>query len=90
MQFRAESLSSIGTPLDPLVYEISQISGVYNQQSAQFDLLVDSGNTVGQAVQVRFVMDFDGDGVTDGLKHAIILQQILLLQNLNIILKAES
>ncbi len=55
-----------GTPNNPLVYLVSNVSGTYNStKSTTFSLYVDAGTNVGDATQARVSYDFTGDGTYD-------------------------
>lgn len=55
-----------GTPHTAQVYTLSGVSGTYDStKSTGFNLFVDAGANVGDAVQARVSYDFTGDGTYD-------------------------
>ncbi|MGW5878625.1 glycosyl hydrolase [Nocardiopsis terrae] len=52
-------------PADAVVLELQDLNGSFTGDATSFALPVDSGNGVGNAVQVRVSYDFDGDGSHD-------------------------
>lgn len=52
-------------PSDSVVLELEDLTGSFTGGSTSFALPVDSGNGIGNAVQVRVSYDFDGDGSHD-------------------------
>ncbi|MBL0385714.1 glycoside hydrolase family 81 [Tumebacillus sp. ITR2] len=55
-----------GTPTNPSVYTISNVSGTYDSTKATgFDLFVDAGANIADGVQAQVQYDFTGDGTWD-------------------------
>ncbi|GLU48061.1 glycosyl hydrolase [Nocardiopsis ansamitocini] len=54
-----------GAPANPVVFEIEDLTGTRASGTTQFSLPVDSGASVGNAVQARVSYDLTGDGTFD-------------------------
>jgi endoglucanase Acf2 len=69
-QFYQDNIQSIGNPFGPLVYQIDQLDGTYNSAlgNADFELLADASNVVGNTIQMRLSYDFTGDGIWDKIE----------------------
>ncbi|TDQ48243.1 protein kinase domain-containing protein [Actinorugispora endophytica] len=58
-----------GTPADPAVFEIDDVTATHDTgQTTRFTLPVDSGSSVGNAVQARVSYDLQGDGTFDRIE----------------------
>lgn len=51
-----------GTPNNPLVYRITDVTGTFSGASTQFTLFVDAHTAVGNGVQLQVLYDFTGSG----------------------------
>ena len=58
----ASNNSHMGTPHNPLIYTIDNVTGIYNGANTVFNLYLDAYNTVGLGTQARIDYDFDGNG----------------------------
>jgi hypothetical protein len=54
-----------GTPTNAVTFLATGLSGTYSSGATAFNLYVDSGACVGNAVQARVSYDFNGDGTFD-------------------------
>jgi endoglucanase Acf2 len=61
----AAGANHIGSPVNPLVYTATGLSGGYGGAATTFDLWVDSGTGVGNGIQVRVSYDLTGNGSWD-------------------------
>ncbi|TDQ48244.1 glycosyl hydrolase [Actinorugispora endophytica] len=58
-----------GTPANPAVFEIDDVTATHDTgQTTRFTLPVDSGSSVGNAVQARVSYDLQGDGTFDRIE----------------------
>lgn len=53
------------TPIDPLAYTASGLTGSYDGGALAFAIPVDAGAHIGDGIQFRLSYDFDGDGKVD-------------------------
>ena len=52
-----------GTPVNPLIYKITGVTGTYNSAlTTAFNLFVDAGTNAGEAAQVEVLYDLTGSG----------------------------
>lgn len=61
----ADGLNRDGNPYRPLSLRARGLTGTYNGGTTAFQLLLDAGNQVACATQVRLSLDFDGNGSVD-------------------------
>ena len=65
INFTAAPINRNDEPVDPLVYELKNITSEHNGESAGVKLLVNAGKDIGIGSKARLTYDFDGDGETD-------------------------
>ena len=65
IDFAAAPINRNDEPIDPLVYELTDVTGKYNGESSGIHLLVNAGKDIGNGCKARLTYDFEGDGKVD-------------------------
>ncbi|MDB4766452.1 glycosyl hydrolase [bacterium] len=65
IDFTAAPINRYDEPIDPIVFELNDVTGKHNGESARINLLINAGKDIGIGSKARLTYDFDGDGKTD-------------------------